>query len=214
MLECQQVENKALEAEKAHKEKLAAEKLAYRPNADPYVRGKDLRSEIDRLTMEIVALVRERSKAPADDRPQIQAQIDALNLELGHLKADFAARHCHSKASRAVLATLSASALACGAFRAAAESETIEVLGYKRPAIKLLGYDRPETVEGMLATPDPLFIIESFNDEDLSRLKETYGADRADVPASDHSATTPRRRLAEAALLRGAYVWRIDGWCA
>ena len=59
-------------------------------------------------------------------------------------------------------------------------------------------------VENRLATaalPLRLFALDSHVDQDLPTFHP---------PA----AATPRRRLAEAALLRGAYVWRIDGWCA
>jgi len=215
MLERQQEENKAQAAEKAEKGRLKAQELDYQPNADPYIKGEYLRSEIDRITQEeVIPLVRKLNKAAPDARPQIQTRINALNSERNHLNADFRTRHCHSKANRAVLATLSATALACGAFRIADESETIEVLGCNRSAIRLAGYDRPETIEGVPEIADPLFVIENFSDNDLSRIKEAYDADRAEVPAFDHSAATPRRRLAEAALVRGAYVWRIDGWCA
>lgn len=214
MLERQQEENKALAAEKAEKGRLKAQELDYQPNDDPYVKGEDLRSEIHCVSQKVVALVREASRSIPDERKTIQTRIDALNLELSHLNSDFRTRHCHSKANRAVLATLSAAALACGAFRIADESETIEVLRCKRPAIRLAGYDRPDQIEGVPEIPDPLFVIENFSDNDLSRIKEAYDADRAEVPAFDHSAATPRRRLTEAALLRGAYVWRIEGWCA
>ena len=214
MLERQQEDNKALAVEKSEKGRLKAQELDYQPNDDPYVKGEDLRSEIHRVSQEVVALVREASRSTPDERKTIQTRIDALNLELSHLNSDFRTRHCHSKANRAVLATLSAAALASGAFRIAAESETTDVLGCKRHAIRLLGYDRPCQIEGVADIPDPLFVIESFTPEDLSRLEQAYDADRTEVPAFDHSAATPRQRLAEAALVRGAYVWRIDGWCA
>ncbi len=210
----QQEQSRQAAAEQAEKDRLRAEKLAYRPNADPYLKGEDLRSEIERVNQEIAALVTETYGAQPEKQREIQSQIDSLNLERSRLNDDFFTRHCHSKAARAVLATLSAAALSSGAFRIADESETVSILGHERSAISLAGYDRPEQIAGVSEIPDPLYVIESFTPDDLTRLQGAYQADRAECPIFDHSAATPRRRLAEAVVLRGAYVWRSEGWCA
>ena len=210
----QQEQSRQAAAEQAEKDRLRAEKLAYRPNSDPYLRGADLRSKIERVNQEIAALVTETYGAQPEKQREIQSQIDALNTERSRLNDDFFTRHCHSKATRAVLATLSAAALSSGAFRIADESETVSILGHERSAISLAGYDRPEQIAGVSEIPDPLYVIESFTPDDLTRLQGAYQADRAECPIFDHSAATPRRRLAEAVVLRGAYVWRSEGWCA
>lgn len=84
-------------------------------------------------------------------------------------------------------------------FRITEESESVDVLGYQRSAIKLLGYDRPSRIEGLSDIPDPLYVIESFSDEDLAQLSKAYEADRkvnkAERSGLENSVAYLRHRL-------------------
>ncbi len=210
----QQEQDREKAAEDTERAAREAERLAYIPNNYPYISGAQYQVELESVRQHLWALPSPDADTPPDLAKQQQSDIEAARDRRNRLREDFFTRHCHPKAKRSVLAILSTAALSSGAFRVADENETVSLLGYDRSAIKLLGYDRPERIEDVTEIPDPLFIIENLAPDDLSRLERAYSTDNAECPVFDHSAATDRRRLAEAAALRGAYTSRDHGWCA
>ena len=223
-------------AAEKHKARLAAEAQAsaakqrparapYTPKNDPYAKGEDQQKEIDQLSNIVFALVRDRDKASAPEKSHIQKQIDEIIEERDHLQSDFETRYCHDKAKRSALTILSTAALCSGAFRTTVEDDSVDILGRSRPAIELMGFDRPDRLPSVqddpvlqqdnlvLQIPDPLWVIENYAEDDLAHLVEAYRRDRERSPGFDHGSTTPRRRLMETLLLRGIYVARESGWC-
>ena len=113
----------------------------------------------------------------------------------------------HRHTNRSKLCVLVTAALACGVY-VLADTDTPT----PPDAITLHGFDRPDRIAGLSEIPDPVIVRPEFTQDEIERQDAAYAAD---AQAGYHSAqvpASPKRLLAEALILRGAYEFRHNGW--
>jgi len=99
---------------------------------------------------------------------------------------------------------LATAALACGAY-ALSETDAPD-------AITLIGFDRPDAIAGLSEIPDPVIIRPNLSQDEIERRDAAYAADGQAGYAAAQVPASPKRLLAEALILRGAYEFRHNGW--
>ncbi|WP_298337521.1 hypothetical protein [Ferrimicrobium sp.] len=185
-------------------------KSVFHVKEDPYVSVAELRAEYDKwckIHSERFSLYHE---IPDDDESQADLKFehqrlldDAEEMTSGYYKL-INARASHRLTNRSKLCVLSTAALACGVY-VLADTNTPA----PPDAITLYGFDRPDTIPGMSEIPDPVIIRANLTPDEIERRDAAYATTEyaaAQVPAS------PKRLLAEALILRGAYEFRHNGW--
>jgi hypothetical protein len=191
------------------KERRENRRSAFDVKEDPYVSVAELRAEYERW----FAIHRERAKlyneiSESDEsRAEEKLERERLRDESNDMTNGYYrlidARASHRLTNRSKLCVLSSAALACGVYTRA-DTDTPD-------AITLYGFDRPETIPGMSEIPDPLIIRANLTPDEIERRESAYHHDSIsgyDTP----QITSPKRLLAEALILRGAYEFRHNGW--
>ena len=184
-------------------------KSAFDVKEDPYVSVAELRAEYDRW----FAIHRERAKlydeipesddTRADEKLERERLRDESNDMTNGYYRLIDTRASHRLTNRSKLCVLSTAALACDAY-ALTDTDTPD-------AITLYGFDRPDTIPGMSEIPDPVIIRANLTPDEIERRESAYHHDSIsgyDTPQT----TSPKRLLAEALILRGAYEFRYNGW--
>ena len=212
-------EIKALAAkEKAEEEKMrqkrerqASRKSVFCVEDDPGVSVAELRAQYD----EWIAIYRERAKLyreiPEDDegRSDEKSQRERLRAEANDMTNGYYklinARPSHRLTTRSKLCVLATAALACGAY-VLAETDAPD-------AIRLCGFDRPDSIAGLTEIPDPVIIRPNLTQDEISRREAACHNDmQAGIEAPTLNATSHKRLLAEALILGKAYEFRHNGW--
>jgi hypothetical protein len=207
--------------EKAEEEKMrqkrerkANRKSVFEVKDDPGVSVAELRAEYDKW----IAIYRERAKlykaipegdiSHADEKLELERLRDEANdMTNGYYKL-IDSRASHRLTNRSKLCVLATAALACGVY-VLAETDT-PVLP---DAITLIGFDRPDSIPGLTEIPDPVIIRPNLTQDEIERREAAYQNDmQAGIEAPTLNATSPKRLLAEALILRGAYEFRHSGW--
>ena len=214
-------EIKALAAkEKAEEEKMrqkrerqASRKSVFCVEDDPGVSVAELRAQYD----EWIAIYRERAKLyreiPEDDegRSDEKSQRERLRAEANDMTNGYYklinARPSHRLTTRSKLCVLATAALACGVY-VLADTDTPA----PPDAITLIGFDRPDSIADLTEIPDPVIIRPEFTQDEIERRDAAYAADEQAGYDSAQVPTSPKRLLAEALILRGAYEFRHNGW--
>lgn len=175
-----------------------AKRVELTPHFDPFESGPELLKRMDVASKLAGTLNQQARAAPEGERAAIKERESEANRERDQAKVDFLYRFSDYKAIFTKLHIISSSALECGAYVVAdAESDD---------TIMLQGLDRPDRIEGLDAVPEPLIIRENLSEGETKKIQESYAADGLEL-----GERTPVRRLAEALIMRGEYLWR-DGW--
>ena len=169
-----------------------------------------LRAQYD----EWIAIYRGRAKLyrelPEDDegRSDEKSQRERLRAEANDMTNGYyrliASRASHRLTDRSKLCVLATAALACGAY-VLADTDAPD-------AITLIGFDRPDSIADTTEIPDPVIIRPNLTQDEIERREAAYAADAQAGHDSAQIATSPKRLLAEALILRGAYEFRHNGW--
>ena len=151
------------------------------------------------------------SELPEDDegRSDEKSQRERLRAEANDMTNGYyrliASRASHRPTNRSKLCVLATAALACGAY-VLAETNASD-------AITLHGFDRPDSIAGLTEIPDPVIIRPNLTQDEISRRGAAYHNDmQAGIEAPTLNATSHKRLLAEALILRKAYEFRHNGW--
>ena len=185
---------------------------AFDVKEDPYASVSELRAEYDRW----FAIHRERAKL-YDEIPESDDTRTDEKLERERLRDEsndmtngyyrlIDARASHRLTNRSKLCVLSSAALACGVYTRADIDTPVPP-----DAITLYGFDRPDAIPGMSEIPESVIIRANLTQDEIERREASYHNDAIsdyDIPQT----TSPKRLLAEALILRGAYEFRYNGW--
>ena len=168
------------------------------PRHNPFESGPELRERVNAANLKSGEIYRSGLGLPEEERGAAKQRHVEASREYDQLNVDYLYRFSDFKAKHSKLHLLSTKALQCGAFEVVdAQAEN---------AIKLQGYDRPDSIEGLEEVPEPLFIRENLTDEEQKKIEEAYVTDELDL-----SQRSPVIRLAEAVCMRGEYLFRL-GW--
>jgi hypothetical protein len=204
---------KQAEEEKVRQKKERQEnrKSVFRVEEDPCVSVAELRAEYKKwcnIHSERVDLYNEipdEDESRSDEkleRERLRDESDDMSNGYHRL---IAARISHRLTSRSKLCVLATAALACGAY--------IRTDTDAPDAITLYGFDRPDSIAGLSETPDPVIIRPKLTQDEIERRVAAYHNDmQAGIEAPTLNATSSKRLIAEALILRGAYEWRYKGW--
>ena len=188
-------------------------KSVFHVKEDPYISVAELRAEYDKwckIHSERFSLYHE---IPDDDESQADLKFehqrlldDAEEMTSGYYKL-INSRASHRLTNRSKLCVLATAALACGVY-VLADTDTPA----PPDAITLIGFDRPDSIADLTEIPDPVIIRPEFTQDEIERRDAAYAADEQAGYDSAQVPTSPKRLLAEALILRGAYEFRHNGW--
>lgn len=206
----QDLANKKVEEEKARvkRELRANRKSVFAVKEDPYESVAEIKAEYDRwrkIHRERVKLYDDTDESDADLKSERERARDESDDMISGYQKLLRSRRSHDLTTRSKLCVLSTAALACGVYT---------ITDTDAPdAITLCGFDRPDSIEGMDAVeiPDPVIIRPNLTQDEIDRLEAARSADATASPQSDDTAS-PKRRIAEALVLRGVFEWRWKGW--
>ncbi len=180
---------------------------------DPGVSVAELRAEYDKwckIHSERGGLYHE---IPDDDESQADLKFehqrlldDAEEMTSGYYKL-INSRASHRLTNRSKLCVLVTAALACGVY-VLADTDTPAPPG----AITLHGFDRPDAIADLTEIPDPAIVRPDLTQDEIERRDAAYAADEQAGYAAAQVPASPKRLLAEALILRGAYEFRHNGW--